>query len=354
MGQCPPSLLFVIVGSIQTTTASKSANCTSPPTGPGLGPFLRQTTSFFLRSTFDGPTTSLESRTDGVASIALNLDVALSGFATGSTSFLQISSELLEKRPIARQTIHHGDGLSAAPGLLDPEPGDDPSRHLLVEAQRALALPRRPSARRANTRFGREDETGARLLAHESSLWHSARPPTRRRKVSCSMTSTISAPASRRGDCYSRATVPKSLTSLLDAQDDHRHALRASPLAGFHRGEQRERVGNVRLARVRTTVTIPYSLGCRDTSIKSRRNSGRLVTGTRLRGLSGARRLALDRIGQAPATRRIHLSVCHRIRGSERRVLRTVGTRRSRAPGPRARPTGGEGREPASIHRSVG
>ena len=87
---------------------------------------------------------------DGVAMIALDLDVGRARFAARTTGALELAREILEKARVPGQALDDCYRLAPAPCLLDPEPSDDPVRHSLDRPRRAATVLLRPTAYRTH------------------------------------------------------------------------------------------------------------------------------------------------------------------------------------------------------------
>src|SRR5258708_3672283 len=107
---------------------------------------------------------------DAVAQVALELDRVLRHGAAGAARTLDLLTELGKKGGITRKSGHYGDGLPVAPLLFDAQLRHDrarPGRNGVRRAGATLAIPRRPTARRAHAAdVGRVDEPPLPAIIH--------------------------------------------------------------------------------------------------------------------------------------------------------------------------------------------
>lgn len=109
-----------------------------------------------------------EERTNALAEISLQLDASVRDGAPGAACALEVLTEVLQKRGVAGQAVHHGDGLPAASFLPDAQLGDNPSRNRLVTTACATAaVVRGPAALRAHSSgIGGIDNSPAPAVPH--------------------------------------------------------------------------------------------------------------------------------------------------------------------------------------------
>src|SRR5205809_6136834 len=60
-----------------------------------------------------------------LAKVALELDRAIPNGAAGAARALELLTQILQKRSVARQAVHHRDGLPTSPFLLHPQRCDE-------------------------------------------------------------------------------------------------------------------------------------------------------------------------------------------------------------------------------------
>ena len=107
-----------------------------------------------------------------IAEVALELNPAIDDRAASPTRPLQVLTKIFQKGPVLRESGHYGHRLSAAPLLLQPQLGDDPTGDgFVVGMLTAFTIARRPAASRAHaSKVGGIHETSLPIRLSSVSL----------------------------------------------------------------------------------------------------------------------------------------------------------------------------------------